>query len=57
MQFLIKIKNKYLMHLIVFEPVTSREEVLVKERPATCGYGPGRMEKERSGTVASDVAI
>lgn len=57
MQFLIKIKNKYLMHLIVFEPVTSREEFLVKELPVTRSYSPGWTGKERSGTIASDVAI
>lgn len=45
------------MHLSIFEPLTSREEFLVKELGVTCDYSPGWMEKEPSGTVGSGVAV
>lgn len=57
MRFLIIMKNKYFMHLIIFEPLTSRGEFLVKELPTPCNYSRGWMEKERSGAVAPDAAV
>lgn len=57
MQFLIIMKNKYFMHLIIFEPLTSRGEFLVKELPTPYNYSRGWMEKEQSGAVAPDDAI